>query len=105
MALEKRSIERYSGADEDLLRCRSMSQDKSCQNYVLLAMKHYVLALSLDLKHVYQALPRLLSLWFDFTSIKGNEVGAAASTDRTQGDDGLCKLIYILFSSFLNTVS
>ena len=33
-------------------------------------MKHYATSLSLDVKHVYQSLPRLLSLWFDFTSMK-----------------------------------
>jgi len=43
--------------------------DKTCQGYLLRSIKHYAEALSLDTKHVYQALPRLLSLWFDFTSI------------------------------------
>jgi serine/threonine-protein kinase ATR len=47
--------------------------DKTCQKYILLAMKHYGEALKLGMKHVYQSLPRLLSLWFDSTSIRGPE--------------------------------
>lgn len=34
----------------------------------MLVVKHYVEALSLELTHLYQALPRLLFLWFHFTS-------------------------------------
>jgi hypothetical protein len=70
MALQRRSSEHYLGTDEDILRNRTIAQDRTCQKHVLLAIKHYAEALSIDTKHVYQALPRLLSLWFDFTSIK-----------------------------------
>jgi hypothetical protein len=47
--------------------------DKVCQKHVLLAMKHYGEALKLGMKHVYQSLPRLLSLWFDSLSVRGPE--------------------------------
>jgi hypothetical protein len=47
----------------------AICRDKSTQKFILLAIEHYSAALKLDLKHVYQALPRLLSLWFDFVSI------------------------------------
>lgn len=50
-----------------------MAHDKACQRYILLAIKHYVEALVIDIRHVYQALPRLLSLWFEFTSIGNSE--------------------------------
>lgn len=55
-----------------------ISEDKVCQKYVALAVKHFAEALILDTKHVYEALPRLLSLWFEFTSIHGgtSELGA-----------------------------
>jgi len=46
-----------------------MSRDKACQRYLQLAIHHYAVSLQLEVKHVYQALPRLLSLWFDFTAI------------------------------------
>jgi serine/threonine-protein kinase ATR len=36
-------------------------------------MKQYGEALSLSQKHVFQALPRFLTLWFDFTSIDTND--------------------------------
>ena len=57
------------GVDEDLVRTSVIYRDAVCQEYILSAMKHYAIALRLDSKHVYQALPRLLSLWFDFASI------------------------------------
>lgn len=57
------------GVDEDLVRTSVIYRDAVCQEYILSAMKHYAIALRLDSKHVYQALPRLLSLWFDFVSI------------------------------------
>lgn len=57
------------GVDEDLVRTSVIYLDAVCQGYILSSMRHYAISLRLDSKHVYQALPRLLSLWFDFTSI------------------------------------
>jgi hypothetical protein len=57
------------GSDDDLVRACCMFEDSTCQNYLSLAMQQYIEALKLDSKHVYQALPRLLSLWFDLSSI------------------------------------
>jgi len=48
---------------------KMMRTDVGCQKYLLQAMEEYGRALQLGTKHVYQALPRLLSLWFEFTSI------------------------------------
>ena len=48
---------------------KMMRADLGCQKYLLQAMEEYGRALQLGTKHVYQALPRLLSLWFEFTSI------------------------------------
>ena len=59
-----------------------LSQDSPCQKYLNLAVKHYVEALSLDLKHLYQALPRFLSLWFEFTKL----CGIVASEDAASQD-------------------
>jgi serine/threonine-protein kinase ATR len=72
MTLQRRPSEHSLDTDEDLLRSKTIAQDSICQIYVLLAIKHYAEATSIDTKHVYQALPRLLSLWFDFTSIEKN---------------------------------
>jgi len=60
----------HSIDDEERLRC--FMTDRICQRNVKQAMQSYSQALSLDTKHVYQALPRLLSLWFDLTSIGGS---------------------------------
>jgi serine/threonine-protein kinase ATR len=73
IAIEKRRAI-SDNVDDDSTRFRAIASDKCCQKYVLLAMKHYSIAMSLDVRHVYQALPRLLSLWFDCTSIKTREV-------------------------------
>jgi hypothetical protein len=62
------------GVEEDTVRTSVIFRDKTSQKYILLAMSHYATALKLDAKHVYQALPRLLSLWFDFASIRQDQV-------------------------------
>lgn len=62
------------GVGEDLVRANIIVRDKTSQKYILLAMKHYATALNLDTKYVYQALPRLLSLWFDFVSIRPDHI-------------------------------
>ena len=56
-------------ADEDSFRQTCLSQERLCQKYLALAMKHFIEALSLDTKHLFQALPRLLSLWFEFSAL------------------------------------
>jgi hypothetical protein len=89
MALQRRSSEHSLGTDEDLVRSRTIAQDRTCQKHVLLAIKHYAEAMSLDTKHVYQALPRLLSLWFDFTSIGKN----AAESQPSQKAFGLASQV------------
>jgi hypothetical protein len=73
--LQRRSPELYAGADEQMSRNRCLALDKTSQRHILLAVKHYAEALSIDAKHVYQALPRLLSLWFDFTAVKSQGTG------------------------------
>lgn len=47
----------------------SIARDSRCQMYIALAMEHYDKALRLSSKHVYQTLPRLLSLYFEFMAI------------------------------------
>lgn len=69
MALQGRYAVHFAGTDDEHLRNHIISRDKACMRYVVLAIKHFAEAVILDVKHVYQALPRLLSLWFDFTAI------------------------------------
>lgn len=70
MALQGRSSDHLIGSDDDGQRCHTISRDRTLMRYVVLAVMHYAETVVLDVKHVYQALPRLLSLWFDFTAIK-----------------------------------
>jgi len=71
MTLQGRSSDHGAGVNDDTLRNQTIVLDRTCQRYMILAIKHYAEALTLDIKkHVYQALPRLLSLWFDLTSVK-----------------------------------
>lgn len=70
------------GMGEDQVRFNALYRDNICHQYILLAIEHYATTLRLDMKHVYQALPRLLSLWFDFVSVQppgpdGNETSGA----------------------------
>ena len=58
------------GMEDDVVPFNALYRDKACQHYILLAIEHYALTLKLDMKHVYQTLPRLLSLWFDFVSVQ-----------------------------------
>lgn len=95
-ALKGRSLDHFAGTDDDSQRSHTMSRDKTCQRYVVLAVTHYAEALVLDVKHVYQALPRLLSLWFDFTAIKNGFTSTkqreTISASRLAEDDQLtCK--------------
>lgn len=46
----------------------AMRAIEACQDYLLSSVQQYGLALQLGQKHVYQALPRLLSTWLEFTS-------------------------------------
>jgi serine/threonine-protein kinase ATR len=90
VALASRSSQQQQqllGVEEDLIRAHTIFRDKTCQKYVLMAMNHYATALKLDSKHVYQALPRLLSLWFDFTSIQGDKMSSDKSTSDASISD------------------
>jgi len=55
--------------DDDETWAKMVREDVGCQKYVLQALEEYGRALQLGTKHVFQALPRLLSLWFEFNSI------------------------------------
>lgn len=68
-SLQRRSQNQSCNGDEFVLRSRAIASDKTCQRHLQLAMKHYIEDLSLEMNHVYQSLPRLLSLWFEFLSV------------------------------------
>ena len=56
-------------SEDELIRSAAIQKDQSSQKYILEALKEYGEALRLGLKHVFQALPRFLTLWFELTGI------------------------------------
>ena len=83
-AMASRSPEsQLLGVDEDSIRASIIAHDPTRQKLILLAMSHYAIALKLSSKHVYQALPRLLALWFEFTSAGNKESKPDASNEGT----------------------
>ena len=58
-------------ADDDTSRIEIMRKDLSCQKYITLTLKEYGEAVRLGKKHEYEALPKLLALWFEFTAVEG----------------------------------
>lgn len=82
LALRGQALTQISGADDEMHRNYSMASDETCQRYLRLAINHYAISLQLQVKHVYQSLPRLLSLWFDFTAIK--HVSKTSGSNETQ---------------------
>jgi hypothetical protein len=82
IALHGRIPDKVTGTTDESLRNWIVSKDKACIRYVVLAVKHYAEALVLDVKHVYQALPRLLSLWFDFTCIPSQKFTSLHSSEK-----------------------
>jgi hypothetical protein len=93
LALHGRVPDRVTGITDEKLKSLIVSKDKACIRYVVLAVKHYAEALVLDVKHVYQALPRLLSLWFDFTSIPSQRFTSLHSSEKGNSPDLDCKFI------------
>ncbi len=71
-------------ADDETARARIIKREKSCHKYILEAIKEYGEASRLSQKHVFQALPRLLTLWFDFTAIEGDDDLGAIQEDVNQ---------------------
>ena len=72
-ALTERDVD-HIYSDDITLRSFAVFQDQKCQIYIKLVVEQYIEALKLGEKHVYLALPRLLSLWFEFTSILVDEM-------------------------------
>lgn len=79
-AIARRYPERAVGIDEDFISTDAFRDDRICHRYAIDALRHYSVTLTLGSKHVYQALPRLLSLWFSFTAIgKDSKSGSKAN--------------------------
>ena len=68
---------------------------EECQEHLLGSVQHYGMALQLGQKHVYQALPRLLAIWLEFTSLEENET---QDKNLVENQDLMNKIIKTLAS-------
>jgi serine/threonine-protein kinase ATR len=75
-------------AEDASVRQYALSEDMNCQNYLHMAMEQYLEALKASDKHVYQALPRVLSLWFEYTSVE-RRGARRAKAKQSSGDTPL----------------
>lgn len=67
------AAQRGGNADDETARAKIIIGERSCYKYIIEAIKEYMEAVTLGQKHVFQALPRMLTLWFDFNSIQGGD--------------------------------
>ena len=78
-----KSKHRHLSNDDDAIRLHTLREDSICHRYLLSAMREYGDALEISEKHIYQCLPRLLTIWFDFTSLKlDSKADKSASKNR-----------------------
>lgn len=61
------------GIDNNTSRANAIDSDEKCQSLLIESINHYATALHIGQKHVYQALPRLLAMWTEFTAASGSE--------------------------------
>jgi hypothetical protein len=64
------------GLDSATNRAKAVSRDEKCQRLLIEAVNHYGISLQLGQKHVFQALPRLLAMWLEFTAISSDQNGS-----------------------------
>jgi hypothetical protein len=64
-----------SDHDSNASRANAIASDEKSQRLLIEAINHYGTALQLGQKHVFQALPRLLAMWTEFTAIMPEQSG------------------------------
>ncbi|GMH94147.1 hypothetical protein TL16_g12821, partial [Triparma laevis f. inornata] len=69
-AAKRGEEEEGSGMGEKERRMAILKEDTTCHKYLKTAVYEYFKALAMGDKHMYQAMPRLLTLWFDFCEIE-----------------------------------
>ena len=72
---------RHLSNDDDAVRLYTLREDSICHRYLLSAMREYGDALEISEKHIYQSLPRLLTMWFDFTALS-SDISKTSSKNR-----------------------
>ena len=93
-------LEQRGQHDDDSIRLKIIRMDSSCQFYLLSAMDEYGKALKTGQKHLYQAMPRLLTIWFDFNSITEENTNTypVSSSQIIENEDSGKKLVMKIFT-------
>lgn len=73
----------WHGVDTTANRANAISCNEQSQRLLIDSINHYGISLQLGQKHVYQALPRLLAMWLEFTAI--------SESKQSDGEDGTRK--------------
>lgn len=83
-------------------RSEAMRTVEECQDYLLGAVQHYGMSLQLGQKHLYQALPRLLAMWLEFTSLEEEESDDTNSSSCESGKFHCRKFISLIPISLID---
>ena len=68
------------GVENDKDGTIAIASNKLRHEYLIDSIKHYGVALTLGEKHVFQALPRMLAMWLEFTSLSSEEMNCEESS-------------------------
>jgi len=55
--------------------------------HLIQAIDHYGAALNLGVKHLFQSLPRLLTMWLEFTSLGDKDAKSAGNDGENRHGD------------------
>ena len=83
---------RLSSSDD---RAKAIGKSEVCQEYLIGSIQHYAMALQLGQKHVYQALPRMLAMWLEFTDedVANDNEGSGDKNGKCLESLALCLLL------------
>jgi serine/threonine-protein kinase ATR len=79
-ALSERISQKGHAQDDETSRAQVLGADEGCQKYLVESMRYYGNSLCYGDKNVYQALPKLLQLWFEVTSLSLEDLGSKSKS-------------------------
>ena len=97
VALGRRLVNELVSKDDEGIRMQVLQADAGCQRYLVEAMKFYGNGLCYGGKYVYEALPKLLQLWFELASIIPGSIDKAILNDIKKHQTEATSLM-VLFS-------
>ena len=83
----------WHGVDTTANRANAIGCNEQCQRLLIDSINHYGIALQLGQKHVYQALPRLLAMWLEFTAIRESKLSNGEDGTRKYNGSRTCGIL------------